>query len=668
MKALHIKPKLQPATNLHPKFSIEIQNTAGEKIKVADPRATRSMLLLMNQRATIGGAAAHWGGPSALAETMSALFAQLFKIEKWYDAFHFVNDVGHAENGLYALRANYGYDQLSLKDLDLFRSIKSKLTGHGECHLNPESILISNGPLGSGLPQAQGLAIADKVLNLKRQTICILSDGAAMEGEAKESFATIPGLAGKNKINPFLLIISDNNTKLGGRIDKDSFSMQPTFDSLSALGWNVLTIQDGHNLQELYQTIEKIIAIQTAQFEYASFKPTCLIVKTIKGKGLKLTEEAESGGHGYPFSAYDERLEKALQEIYGEESIPEEFTSWCRDIFNSRPMTAPAQAEKKVITEKVQDGIARALIDKAKSGSPIYSLSSDLQSSTGLKAFHKAFPDRYLDLGIQESNMVSSAIGLSKVGLIPIVDTFAQFGITKGNLPLIMASLSEGPIIAVFSHTGFQDAADGASHQATTYLSALSNIPHVNLVVCSCSDQAYALMSQVIEEFEAMRQAGSTPPSTIFFIGRESHPKSYIDGIQYHLKKAQQLTEGQELTLVAIGPMVQKAMKAYEQLKQRGSTITVIDHPNIGQIDLDTIASSLKKTKGKLVVIEDHQEKGGFGQMLCYELLKAEISFQFKSLSIKGAFGQSAYTADELYARFNLSSDGIIKTFDLFQS
>jgi transketolase C-terminal domain/subunit len=88
--------------------------------------------------------------------------------------------------------------------------------------------------------------------------------------------------------------------------------------------------------------------------------------------------------------------------------------------------------------------------------------------------------------------MVSVGAGFAKGGFIPIVDTFGQFGVTKGNLPLTMAALSQAPVIAVFSHVGFQDAADGASHQATTYLAAVSAIPHTVAICPSCADEAEA--------------------------------------------------------------------------------------------------------------------------------------------------------------------------------
>src|SRR5438045_5105287 len=212
----------------------------------------------------------------------------------WFEAYNFVNDAGHTENGIYALRANYGFDKMTFEDLKPFRSIKSKFTGHGESHLNPEGVLLSNGPLGSALPQSQGLAIRDKIAKRDRVTVCTVSDGASMEGEAKEAFAAIPGLALKGRVNPFVLIVSDNDTKLSGRITKDSYSMAKTFAAMGNLGWNVINIEQGHNLPVVYLSIEAAIE----QARKNPNIPVCIIVKTIKGYGVKSTVENAAGGHG----------------------------------------------------------------------------------------------------------------------------------------------------------------------------------------------------------------------------------------------------------------------------------------------------------------------------------------------------------------------------------
>src|SRR5881394_3609733 len=287
LSPLSLKTKLAPTPG-RPKYSVTVKNAKGEEVVLGDPRATRALIALMDVHAVNGGAACHWGGPAAFAEIMAAIHGLMFAApgREWYEAFNFVNDAGHTENGIYALRANYGFENLTFEDLKAFRSIRSKLTGHGESHLNPEGVLLSNGPLGSALPQSQGLAIADKVAKRDRVTICTMSDGASMEGEAKEAFAAIPGLAAKGRLNPFVMLISDNDTKLSGRITKDAFSMSNTFAAMGALGWHVIPVQKGHDLPAVYDAVERGIAQAKAQPN----QPVCLLIKTIKGYGIKATE------------------------------------------------------------------------------------------------------------------------------------------------------------------------------------------------------------------------------------------------------------------------------------------------------------------------------------------------------------------------------------------
>src|SRR5687767_5676414 len=261
LKPLDFKSKLAPTPTAKPKYFRTIKSAAGKEVVIADPNATRALVALMDVHAVIGGAACHWGGPAAFAEIMAAVHAIIFSTQgrPWHEAYNFVNDAGHTENGIYALRSLYGFDGMTFESLKDFRGLKSKLTGHGESHLNPEGVLLSNGPLGSALPQAQGLAIGDKVAKRDRVTICTVSDGASMEGEAKEAFAAIPGLAHKDRVNPFVLIVSDNDTKLSGRITKDSYSMAPTFSAMGTLGWNVINVPDGHDLQAVFLSVEKEI-------------------------------------------------------------------------------------------------------------------------------------------------------------------------------------------------------------------------------------------------------------------------------------------------------------------------------------------------------------------------------------------------------------------------
>ncbi len=660
-----VKNHLAGTPGQPPQFSVEVGCKNGRALQVSDPQSIRAMIALMDMQAVMGGAASHWGGPAALSEMWSALHALVFESSgesrgEWHENFHVINDAGHCENGLYAIKANYGFADLSIESLKGFRSIKSPLSGHGEAHLFPQGVLMSNGPLGSSLPQAQGLAFADALTSKKRLTVTTISDGACMEGEAKEALSAIPGFAAQGKMAPFVLIISDNNTKLSGRIDEQSFSMGPSFEALESLGWRVLNLEQGNNLQACVQTLEEAFELARQNPN----QPVALRAKTIKGFGVKKTEEAPSGGHGFPLKKPEE-LTSFLSEIYKGAEVPSDFIRWQQELVDkaSAKASAPSSAVKTI---KVQVGVSEALSQMAKEGYPVYSVSSDLAGSTGLAGFQKNYPDQYVDVGIAESNMLSVAAGLSKAGFIPVVDTFAQFGVTKGALPFIMANLSEAPMISIFSHAGFQDAADGASHQALTYFSMTSAVPNTQVICLSSRDEAYALVSQAVKDFAQARRSGKTPKNYVFFLGRETFLATFKEGLEYKLGRAQTVFDNSDehkksVTIVAAGPLLQQALIAAPILKDKGIGTIVINPSTINEPDIDTILTAVKKTKGLVVTVEDHQLTSGMGSILAHKLAQSGEAIKMKSLGVNGVFGQSAYTAIELYSKHEMDSLAIIK-------
>ncbi len=662
MEIISIKNQLASQPSKEPSFSVTLKSLSGETFHLVDPKATRALLACMNMEAVLGGAASHWGGPAAFAEIMSALYGLVFseaqkENQKWYERFHLINDAGHCENGLYALKANYGMAGLNLEDLKKFRSVESFLTGHGESHLFPEGVYLSNGPLGSTVAQAQGLAMADKLLNRERMCIVTLSDGACMEGEVKESFAAIPGFAKKNQLNPFLLIISDNNTKLSGRIDQDSFSLEPTFKSLKSLGWDLEVVPKGNDLKSVFNALERALQKTWEQPQ----TPSALVVKTCKGFGVKSTMESSSGGHGFPLKKGKE-LKSFIEEIYEGQNIPSPILQWCEEL-----TVKDKTIKNNSSFVKVQSGVDKALTEKKQEGKPLVSISSDLYGSTGVGGFRKNFPESSFDVGVAEANMISVAVGFSKQGFIPVVDTFAQFAVTKGSLPLIMSALSQAPMIGIFSHVGFQDAADGASHQALSYIAKTFSLPHTEVYNLSCADEAYAFVSQAIEEFYNQRQSGKIPNSKIFFLGRETFPKRLGDSLEkYQLRKPQLLFQYEKgkkpCLIVATGALVYEALQAAEQLKKQNQGVIVINNSSISHPDISIISPWLKICEGRLLTVEDHQYRGGMSSLLISELVrKGNPIKQLKSLCVQGEIGRSAYSAKALYQLFGLDSDSIVK-------
>ncbi|MFK8139486.1 MAG: transketolase C-terminal domain-containing protein [Bdellovibrionales bacterium] len=651
--------KLASTPKKDPKFQKNVKTLDGREVSLADPVSTRAMVACMDMNAVLGGAAAHYGGPAAFAELNSSIYGYVFneaklKNKEWYELFHIVNDAGHCENGVYALKANYNFADLQIEDLKKFRSIESKLTGHGEAHLFPEGVLVSNGPLGSGFSAAQGLAVGDVLAKKNRTTILTVSDGAAMEGEAKEALSSIPGLASKGLLKNFICVLSDNNTKLSGRIDEDAFSMKPYFNSLESQGWEVLHLEEGNNLEKCYQTIE----LAMKKLEKNPDMPILLWAKTTKGIGSKSTVESNSGGHGFPIKKQDD-LRAFVEEICGTDNLEPTFEDWVSEIEN---LDLNLSNEKPAVPkEKIQIGIAAALISAKKQGLPIVSISSDLPGSTGLAGFQKEFPESTIDIGIAESNMVSLATGLSLTGHIPIVDTFAQFGVTKGSLPFIMSSLSQAPMIAIFSHTGFQDAADGASHQSLSYLAMLNSIPNVKTICLSCSSEAEELLGQAISEFDKKRKAGETPHTYVFFLGRENFPRYYEEGKTYLLGDFQSYGDINKAKAVifGVGSILPQALEAKKELSEKGIETLVVQPSSINNFASERFFEML--TDLPIVVSEDHQYLGGFHSVLAQEAVARSYSNKVVSLAVDSKFGQSAYTADQLYSLHGIGKSAIVK-------
>jgi transketolase len=278
-----------------------------------------------------------------------------------------------------------------------------------------------------------------------------------------------------------------------------------------------------------------------------------------------------------------------------------------------------------------------------------------------MSTFQKSFAGRFGDMGVAEANMISAGAGFSKCGYIPIVDTFGQFGVTKGNLPLTMAALSQAPVIAVFSHIGFQDAADGASHEATTYFAATSPIPHTVVIACSCADEAEALMYEAAKRTAKARESGEDGETVIFFVGRENYPLHWLENAKYEWGKAQVLVEGDDVVIVACGPLVGRSIDAGHKLKEQKVGATVISNAFINRVDVKTIGTAVKKCGGRIVTIEDHQIVGGMGAQISHALSQAGIPHRMHSLGIEGGFGQSAYVAEDLYQKHGLTAEKLIQ-------
>jgi transketolase len=217
------------------------------------------------------------------------------------------------------------------------------------------------------------------------------------------------------------MVISDNDTKLSGRITKDAFSMQPTFAAMSGRWAGTSSRWPRATILPAFFWRSSAACARRGPIPRA---PVCLWVKTIKGYGVKSTMESASGGHGFPL-ANGEKIIEFVNEIYFGGEVPAELAAWAgpcaptgrkKDAAKKAKAAAAPRPPPPSRRTKSRPAWARAAVRAAQEGLPVFSVSSDVQGSTGISLFPKEFPDRFLDIGVAEANMISTAAGWPRRG------------------------------------------------------------------------------------------------------------------------------------------------------------------------------------------------------------------------------------------------------------
>ena len=280
--------------------------------------------------------------------------------------------------------------------------------------------------------------------------------------------------------------------------------------------------------------------------------------------------------------------------------------------------------------KSTRQAYGEALKKLAKENENIVVLDADLAKSTKTIEFKKVAPNRFFDMGIAEQNMIGTAAGLSLGGKIPFASSFAMFA-TGRAFEQIRNSVAYPNLNVKIAatHAGLTVGEDGATHQSIEDISIMRSIP--NMVVINPADSVEA--AQVI--FEAAKYKG---PMYIR-LGRSEIPIIHDENYKFQLGKGEILREGNEVSIIATGIMVSKALEAYEKLKQEGIKVQVINISTIKPIDKELIMSVARKT-GKIVTVEEHSVIGGLGSAVA-EVLASEQTAKIKMIGIEDKFGTS---------------------------
>ncbi len=295
-----------------------------------------------------------------------------------------------------------------------------------------------------------------------------------------------------------------------------------------------------------------------------------------------------------------------------------------------------------------RDVYGKTLVELGRQNKDIVVLDADLSSSTRTGLFAKEFPDRFFNFGVAEQNMMASAAGLASCDKTVFVSTFAIFATGRAwDQVRNSISYSNLNVKIVATHAGVSVGPDGASHQALEDIALMRVIPNMSIIVPCDGPQTH----------EAVIAAANSKGPFYVRLGRPKVPTIENTG-EFKLGKAQVLTEGDDLTIVACGIMVNEALNAVKNLINKGIKVRLINLHTIRPFDSDTILKAAKETK-RILVCEEHSVIGGLASSV-QEAVAESFPVKVICLGVKNRFGQSG-EPDELLKEYNLTSSDIEK-------
>lgn len=300
--------------------------------------------------------------------------------------------------------------------------------------------------------------------------------------------------------------------------------------------------------------------------------------------------------------------------------------------------------EEKIATRQ---SFGEALEKLGEENKNVVVIDADLAKSTKTSLFAKKFPDRFIDVGIAEQNMIGIAAGLSTFGKVPFVSTFAAFA-TGRVYDQIRCSVAYPKLNVKIcgTHAGVTVGEDGATHQMLEDINLMRGLP--NMTVISTSDD--------VQTKWAVEEISKIDGPVYLRLARIATPVIYEENQKFEIRKGVQIGNGTDATIFATGVTVSEALKAQELLKERGFDVRVVDIHTIKPIDRELIVKCAKETD-KIITVEDHSIIGGLGTAVC-EVLAEEYPTKVIRLGIPDCFGKSGKATD-LMKYFRIDAQAI---------
>jgi len=311
------------------------------------------------------------------------------------------------------------------------------------------------------------------------------------------------------------------------------------------------------------------------------------------------------------------------------------------------PRLNPKLYTKKVELVATRSGAGQGLLEAGRRNKNVIVLCADLTESTKIHLFAEKFPERFIECGVAEQNMMSLAAGLAREGKIPFVASYAVFSPGR-NWDQLRTNVcyNNVPVKILSSHTGLSVGADGATHQALEDIALCRVLP--NMIVLAPCD--------ALEAKKACLAAAKERRPVYLRLTRPKTPVITTPRSAFKIGKAQILNPGKDVTVCASGPMLYDCLVAAKKLKSESASVEVINNHTIKPLDKKTILASVKKT-GCVVTAEDHQVAAGAGSAIL-EMLAENFPVPAERVGVKDAFGESG-EPDQLLEKHGLNANGI---------
>lgn len=277
-------------------------------------------------------------------------------------------------------------------------------------------------------------------------------------------------------------------------------------------------------------------------------------------------------------------------------------------------------------------------------------LDADLSGSTKTALFGKAHPERFFNMGIAEQNMMATAAGMAAAGKIPFVNTFTVF-LTSNGLLSARDQICYGNLNVKLggAYAGMSDALDGASHHATEDIAIMRALPNMRVIVPADAAATRWATKFAVESYGPM----------YLRLSREVYPDLYPEGSPFELGKGAVVRKGSDVTVIACGLLVHKALEAAEKMAAKGVSVRVVDMYSIKPIDRELILRCADET-GAIVCAEEHNIYGGLGSAVSEVLAYAGAGTPTEFVGIQDTFTESA-PYKELFAKYGLDADGVAR-------